>query len=144
MATQSTTVQIVMPSVGESITEGTVLEWLKQVGDPVAEGDAVVEISTDKVDGEVFAPTAGVLTKILAETDETVTVGQALGEIEAGEPPADAPAESETTGQNATGDPGREPPDGITTNATPVAARMALCLRSSTSSTMPSMRLSRP
>ena len=87
MATQSTTVQIVMPSVGESITEGTVLEWLKQVGDTVAEGDAVVEISTDKVDGEVFAPAAGVLTKILAETDETVTVGQVLGEIEAGEPP---------------------------------------------------------
>ena len=84
MATQSTTVQIVMPSVGESITEGTVLEWLKQVGDTVAEGDAVVEISTDKVDGEVFAPAAGVLTKILAEADETVTVGQVLGEIEAG------------------------------------------------------------
>lgn len=74
-----------MPSVGESITEGTVLEWLKQVGDTVAEGDAVVEISTDKVDGEVFAPTAGVLTKILAQADETVTVGQVLGEIEAGE-----------------------------------------------------------
>ena len=91
MATQSTTVQIVMPSVGESITEGTVLEWLKQVGDTVAEGDAVVEISTDKVDGEVFAPAAGVLTKVLAEADETVTVGQALGEIEAGDPPADAP-----------------------------------------------------
>ena len=95
MATQSTTVQIVMPSVGESITEGTVLEWLKKVGDPVAEGDAVVEISTDKVDGEVFAPAAGVLTKILAEADETVTVGQVLGEIEAGEPPADEPEAAE-------------------------------------------------
>ena len=49
----------------------------------------MVEISTDKVDGEVFAPAAGVLTKILAEADETVTVGQVLGEIEAGEPPAE-------------------------------------------------------
>ena len=99
MATQSTTVEIVMPSVGESITEGTVLEWLKQVGDTVAEGDAVVEISTDKVDGEVFAPTSGVLTKILAETDETVTVGQVLGEIEAGEAPAEAEPEPEPEGE---------------------------------------------
>ena len=91
MATQSTTVQIVMPSVGESITEGTVLEWLKKVGDAVAEGDAVVEISTDKVDGEVFAPAAGVLRKILAETGRDRKVGQVLGEIEAGEPPAGEP-----------------------------------------------------
>ena len=89
MATQSTTVQIVMPAMGESVTEGTVLEWLKQVGDTVAEGDAVVEISTDKVDAEVSAPAAGVLLKIAVEPDQTVKVGQVLAEIEAGGPPAE-------------------------------------------------------
>jgi multifunctional 2-oxoglutarate metabolism enzyme len=82
MATRATTVQITMPQMGESVTEGTILEWLKQVGDRVEADEPLVEVSTDKVDAEVPAPAAGTLTKILAEPDSTVQVGAPLGEIE--------------------------------------------------------------
>src|SRR4051812_29672788 len=82
MATRATSVQITMPQMGESVTEGTVLGWLKQVGDRVEADEPLVEISTDKVDAEIPAPTAGTLVKILAEADETVQVGSVLGEIE--------------------------------------------------------------
>jgi 2-oxoglutarate dehydrogenase E1 component len=75
------TVQIRMPEMGESVTEGTILEWLKQVGDPVEAEEGIVEVSTDKVDTEVPAPASGVLTKILVQPDETVPVGTILGEI---------------------------------------------------------------
>src|SRR5919106_791203 len=93
MATRATTVQITMPQMGESVTEGTVLEWLKQVGDRVEAEEPIVEISTDKVDAEVPAPAAGTLVRILAEPDSTVQVGEVLGEIESGgEPPADTAA----------------------------------------------------
>ena len=68
-----------MPQMGESVTEGTVLEWLKQVGDAVAEGEPLVEVSTDKVDAEVPAPVSGTLTKIVAEPDQVVAVGEVLG-----------------------------------------------------------------
>ncbi|HEX5911241.1 MAG TPA: biotin/lipoyl-containing protein, partial [Thermoleophilaceae bacterium] len=98
MATQGTTVQIEMPTVGESVNEGIVLEWLVKVGDTVAEGDDLVEMSTDKVDAPVPSTVAGVVTKLLVEVDETVTVGQALCEIEAGDAPAAAepkPSENE-------------------------------------------------
>src|SRR6266480_971266 len=78
MAT-GTTVQITMPEMGESVTEGTILEWLKQVGDPVEADEGIVEVSTDKVDAEVPAPASGVLTKILVQPDETVPTGAVLG-----------------------------------------------------------------
>src|SRR5436190_20086917 len=81
MAT-GTTVQITMPEMGESVTEGTILEWLKQVGEPVEADEGVVEVSTDKVDAEVPAPASGVLKKILVQPDETVPTGTVLGEIE--------------------------------------------------------------
>jgi 2-oxoglutarate dehydrogenase E1 component len=80
MAT-GTTVQITMPEMGESVTEGTILEWLKQVGDPVEADEGIVEVSTDKVDAEVPAPASGVLAKILVQPDETVPTGTVLGEI---------------------------------------------------------------
>jgi multifunctional 2-oxoglutarate metabolism enzyme len=83
MATRATTVQITMPQMGESVTEGTILGWLKQVGDRVEADEPLVEVSTDKVDAELPAPAAGTLTKILAEPDSTVQVGAVLGEIEA-------------------------------------------------------------
>ena len=90
MATPVTTVQITMPQMGESVTEGTVLEWRKQVGDRVEADEPLVEISTDKVDAEVPAPVAGTLVKILAEPDSLVQVGAVLGEIETGDaPPAE-------------------------------------------------------
>ena len=70
-----------MPEMGESVTEGTILEWLKQVGDEVEVDEGIVEVSTDKVDTEVPSPASGILTKILVEPDETVPVGTVLGEI---------------------------------------------------------------
>ncbi|HEV7845246.1 MAG TPA: multifunctional oxoglutarate decarboxylase/oxoglutarate dehydrogenase thiamine pyrophosphate-binding subunit/dihydrolipoyllysine-residue succinyltransferase subunit, partial [Thermoleophilaceae bacterium] len=92
--------------MGESVTEGTVLGWLKQVGDHVEAGEPLLEVSTDKVDAEVPAPAAGRLVAIRAEADETVQVGSVLGEIETegnggvpAEPdaPSDAGAEADAT-----------------------------------------------
>ena len=71
-----------MPQMGESVTEGTILEWRKQVGDPVGKDEALVDVSTDKVDAEVPSPAAGTLTKFSSKPDETVPVGTVLGEIE--------------------------------------------------------------
>jgi 2-oxoglutarate decarboxylase len=81
MEAGTATIQITMPEMGESVTEGTILEWLKQVGDEVEVDEGIVEVSTDKVDTEVPSPAAGILTKILVEPDETVPVGTVLGEI---------------------------------------------------------------
>ncbi len=92
MATRAATVQITMPQMGESVTEGTVLGWLKQVGDRVEQDEPLVEISTDKVDAELPSPAAGTLVKILAEPDSTVDVGAVLGEIDTN---GDAPAADE-------------------------------------------------
>ena len=64
-----------MPALGESVTEGTVTTWLKQVGDKIEADEPIVEVSTDKVDSEVPSPASGVLLKILVEEDETVEVG---------------------------------------------------------------------
>src|SRR6185295_4997177 len=86
------TVQITMPQMGESVTEGTILTWHKQEGDWVDKDETIVEVSTDKIDAEVPSPSAGKLVKILAQEDETVEVGQALAELEPGEAPAGAPA----------------------------------------------------
>src|ERR1043166_1405751 len=83
MATR-TTVEITMPQMGESVTEGTILEWRKQVGDPVEQDEALLDVSTDKVDTEVPSPAAGTLTKILVQADETVPVGTVLAELEVG------------------------------------------------------------
>src|SRR6476469_7933537 len=87
MATR-TTVQITLPAMGESVTEGTVLEWRKQVGDRVEADEPIVEVSTDKVDAEVPSPASGTLTAIHAQADETVAVGAVLGEISVDDGPA--------------------------------------------------------
>jgi 2-oxoglutarate dehydrogenase E1 component len=110
MATRATSVQITMPQMGESVTEGTVLAWLKQVGDRVEEDEPLVEISTDKVDAEVPAPASGTLVNIAAEADETVQVGSVLGEIEPdgdGAAPA-APEEEPAAGGEEAAAPGGE------------------------------------
>jgi len=90
----NTTIQVVAPGAGESVTEGEILEWHVKEGDQVAEGDTVVEISTDKVDVEVPAPAAGTVIKLYVEEGETVTVGQVLADLAAsdGGPPAAAAA----------------------------------------------------
>ncbi|KAA9393430.1 2-oxoglutarate dehydrogenase, E2 component, dihydrolipoamide succinyltransferase [Kocuria coralli] len=67
-----------LPALGESVTEGTVTRWLKEVGDEVAVDEPLVEVSTDKVDTEVPSPVAGVIEKILVEEDEDVEVGAPL------------------------------------------------------------------
>src|SRR5438270_2126302 len=81
MAVDSGTVQVVMPAMGDSVAEGTVLEWRKSVGDHVEADETIVEISTDKVDAEVPAPATGTLAKILVEAGDEVLVGAVLAEI---------------------------------------------------------------
>src|SRR5438046_9644542 len=76
--------QVTLPEMGESVTEGTVAKWLKQPGDPVREGEALVEVTTDKVDAEVPARATGKLVKILAAAGQTIAVGDPLAEIEVG------------------------------------------------------------
>lgn len=72
---------VAMPALGESVTEGTVTKWLKNVGDTVTLDEPLLEVSTDKVDTEIPSPVAGVLTKILVPEDETVDVGTILAEV---------------------------------------------------------------
>jgi 2-oxoglutarate decarboxylase len=81
MAT-GTTVQVILPQMGESVAEGTVLEWLKQPGEQVFEGEDLVVISTDKVDAEIPAPASGVLVAVHANEGETVQSGSVVGEID--------------------------------------------------------------
>src|SRR4051794_37053467 len=119
-------VDITMPAMGESVSEGVILEWAKQPGDPVEADETIVEISTDKVDAEVPAPASGVMGEILAQPGDTVTVGQVIGRMQSGadgaRPAAAAPA-------RATPEPVAEEaeevvlPDGI--RVSPVARRVA-------------------
>jgi multifunctional 2-oxoglutarate metabolism enzyme len=81
MAVDASTIEVLMPAMGDSVSEGTVLEWRKQVGDAISAEETLVEISTDKVDAEVPAPASGTITKIHAAEGETVTVGAVLAEI---------------------------------------------------------------
>src|SRR5436309_5939139 len=97
MAVDTSTVQVVMPAMGDSVAEGTILEWHKQEGDTVEVDETVVEISTDKVDAEVPAPVAGRIVKIHAAEGETVTVGAVLAEIATSGEGNGAVAESPTT-----------------------------------------------
>src|SRR5690242_2125577 len=77
----NTTVQVTLPQMGESVTEGTVLEWHKQEGDSVEADEILVEISTDKVDAEVPSPASGTVVKIHAAEGDTIDVGAVLAEI---------------------------------------------------------------
>src|SRR3954447_3197885 len=77
-------VEITMPAMGESVSEGVILEWAKQPGDAVEADETIVEISTDKVDAEVPAPASGVMEEILANPGDTVTVGQVIGRMKSG------------------------------------------------------------
>ncbi|MGQ4439175.1 2-oxoglutarate dehydrogenase, E2 component, dihydrolipoamide succinyltransferase [Streptomyces violaceoruber] len=87
------TVSVTLPALGESVTEGTVTRWLKQIGDRVEADEPLLEVSTDKVDTEIPSPAAGVLLEILAAEDETVEVGAELALIDDGSgAPAAAPA----------------------------------------------------
>jgi 2-oxoglutarate dehydrogenase E2 component (dihydrolipoamide succinyltransferase) len=89
---------VLMPQMGESITEGTVVKWLKKVGDSVQRDEPLLEISTDKVDAEIPSPAAGVVTEILAKEGDTVAVNSVLARLgEAGEAGAGASAAAAAT-----------------------------------------------
>src|ERR1700704_3477286 len=84
MATGTTaqrTVDVVTPAAGESVTEGTILDWRVKVGDFIKTDETIVEISTDKVDLELPSPASGTVSEILVEEGETVTVGQVIARI---------------------------------------------------------------
>ncbi|AWB81533.1 pyruvate dehydrogenase complex dihydrolipoyllysine-residue acetyltransferase [Corynebacterium yudongzhengii] len=86
-----------MPELGESVTEGTITQWLKEVGDTVEADEPLLEVSTDKVDTEIPSPKAGVLLEIKAEEDDTIEVGTVIAVIgdEGEEPSSDDSSDSE-------------------------------------------------
>ena len=93
-----------LPALGESVTEGTVTRWLKQVGDRVEVDEPLLEVSTDKVDTEIPSPVAGVVEQILVQEDETVEVGTALvtiGDGSGAATDASAPAAQPEAAQQA-------------------------------------------
>jgi len=91
--------EVKVPELAESITEGTIAEWLKQVGDSVDKGEAIVELETDKVNVEVVSEEAGVLQELLADEGDTVEVGQAIAVVGegSGNNTSESPAKQEDT-----------------------------------------------
>ncbi|MDX6649714.1 MAG: hypothetical protein QOJ97_1665, partial [Solirubrobacteraceae bacterium] len=119
---------IVTPQAGESVTEGTILEWHKQPGDAVEADETLVEISTDKVDVELPAPASGTLTEILAQEGATVGVGEVIARMQVGAgAPAPAPAgDGDAAADAPAAETGAAPAgDGNGAAATPVARRAA-------------------
>lgn len=93
-------VEIIMPKLGMGMEEGTVVEWLKKKGEQVQKGESVAVISSDKIEKDIEAPDNGILLKIAADVDETVTVGKAIGYIgQPGEKMETAASEEEKTAQ---------------------------------------------
>src|SRR5215210_9206035 len=91
--------EVTLPALGESVTEGTVTRWLKQVGDAVAVDESLLEVSTDKVDTEIPSPVAGTLLEIKASEDETVEIGAVLALIGAeGESSGGGQADDQSSG----------------------------------------------
>ncbi|OHT87079.1 2-oxoglutarate dehydrogenase, E2 component, dihydrolipoamide succinyltransferase [Mycobacteroides saopaulense] len=132
-----------MPALGESVTEGTVTRWLKQEGDTVEVDEPLLEVSTDKVDTEIPAPTAGVLTKIVAHEDDTVEIGGELGVIsEAGEAASSEPAPAAAPAPEPEPAPAPEPepaPAPEAAPAAPAAPAAAAPAGPGTSVTMPEL-----
>src|SRR5664280_2689023 len=111
--TAQQTIDVVTPAAGESVTEGTILEWHVKVGDSIALDATIVEISTDKVDVELPSPASGTVSEILVEEGDTVTVGQVIARIVIGGADrdgapeaevAEAAAHTEATGNGGGGD----------------------------------------
>ena len=90
---------IVMPRLGESVEEGTVIRWLKKVGDPIDRDESVVEITTDKIDTDIPAIAGGVLSEIRVAEGTTVSIGEVIGVIDTGDDAETGPSEAEAEGQ---------------------------------------------
>ena len=118
---------ITMPQLGETVTEGTITKWHKQVGETVAEDEVLFEVSTDKVDSEVPSPTSGTVTEILVQEGETVSVGVKLAVIgapagkaangAADAPPSTRTAVAETAGPETAGPETAGPETGVAETA---------------------------
>src|SRR5262245_58047251 len=116
MATTGTAVDVVMPQMGVSVSEGTIIKWLKSQGEAIAADESLLEISTDKVDTEVPSPASGVLQQILAQEGETVAVGTKIAviapegaELAAEPPPAPPTQAAEQEAEVASGAEGEGP-----------------------------------
>ncbi|PZU30431.1 MAG: 2-oxoglutarate dehydrogenase, E2 component, dihydrolipoamide succinyltransferase [Microbacterium sp.] len=116
---------VVLPELGESVTEGTVTRWLKQVGDDVAVDEPLLEISTDKVDTEIPSPVAGTLQEILVAEDETVAVGAVLARVGSGAAPAAPPAAPAPAAESAPAAPAPAAPAPAAPAAAPAPAAPA-------------------
>jgi pyruvate dehydrogenase E2 component (dihydrolipoamide acetyltransferase) len=122
---------VTLPALGESVTEGTVTRWLKQVGDDVAVDEPLLEVSTDKVDTEIPSPVAGKLLEIKVAEDETVEVGAELAIVgsadaaPAASAPTAAPAESTPAPAPASTEPTQEAPQAAPAPAAPAPAPAA-------------------
>jgi 2-oxoglutarate dehydrogenase E2 component (dihydrolipoamide succinyltransferase) len=115
---------VTLPSLGESVTEGTITQWFKKVGDVVARDEPLFEVSTDKVDSEMPSPAAGILTEIIAGEGDTVQTGSRVAVIDDSGAPAGAPVASATTA--APPSPTASAPVAeVATSAPPVAAAPA-------------------
>src|SRR5215210_462202 len=113
--------------MGESVSEGVILEWAKQPGESIEADETIVEISTDKVDAEVPAPASGVIEELLAQPGDTVTVGQVIGRMKSGSNGAEAAASAASEAPVKPAEPEEQQeevlPDGI--RISPVARRVA-------------------
>ncbi len=114
--TELAVVDVVMPQMGVSVSEGTIVQWRKQPGDRVEYEEPICDISTDKIDTEVPAPAAGQVTEVLVEVGTTVSVGTVLARIATGIQPAQAPA-----GEAPAGDVPADQPGAAETQATAAA-----------------------
>jgi 2-oxoglutarate decarboxylase len=118
------TIDVVTPAAGESVTEGTILEWHVKVGDFIKADDTIVEISTDKVDVELPSPASGTVTEILAQEGDTVGVGQVIARLALGEgagPSARASAQTPAKGAAPTAQASAQAPAGGAASATRAA-----------------------
>lgn len=103
-------VDVVMPKMGESLQEGTIIKWLKKEGETVERDEMILEISTDKVDTEVPSPQSGVLTKILAQEEEVVEVGAKIAELETDASAAGSSSSDDSSSQEEKSTPEPEEP----------------------------------
>jgi 2-oxoglutarate dehydrogenase dihydrolipoamide succinyltransferase (E2 component) len=122
-ASGTSVVQVEMPKMGISVSEGTILEWRKRPGDWVEADETICEVTTDKVDVEIPSPASGRLAKIIAEPGETIPVGEPMAEIDVGAKPGEAhPDEDHPPAQAASAEAGAAPAAAARRAPAPAAA----------------------